>query len=172
MKDILIRKYMAGTSTREDDRKLQALLQAEEHPTADDLVLLEMLDMQAPTVEAKEEWMEEDESELFDQIMAKREHEAFPVEAEHPQAATPLALPPRRRVLHTVLRIMASAAILTGVFFASRPLWRPANENVAVTYFYGNKVEDANLAMDMMHETLGEVFDRPSVESELSDLFN
>lgn len=173
MKEILIQKYMAGTSSREDERQLLVLLQAEAHPSAEDQTLLDMLALSFPPVEAREEWLEEDESELFDQLMAGREHETAQDEAELHQALTPPSQPPRRRVLRIALRIMASAAILTAIFFASRQYRQPASEeNVAVTYIYGNKVEDPKLAMDMMQETMGEIFDRPSVESELSDLFN
>lgn len=172
MKEILIQKYMAGTSTREDENQLLAILQAEAHPSAEDQALLDMLALSFPPAEAREEWLEEDESELFDQLMAAQEHETTQDEVEYHQALTPPSLPPRRRVLRITLRIMASAAVLAAVFFASRPLWQPENEDMAVTYFYGNKVEDSDLALDMMHETLGEVFDRPTVESELADLFN
>ena len=163
---------MAGTSSQEDEFQLQALLQAEEHPSAEDQALLSMLSLPSIPAEAREEWLEEDESELFDQLMAAQGYETAQDEAEHHLAVTPPSLPPRRRGLRLALRIMASAAILAGAFFASRPLWQPSSEDMAVTYFYGNKVEDSNLALDMMHETLGEVFDRPSVESELADLFN
>lgn len=172
MKEILINKYMAGTSSREDERQLLALLQAEENPSADDLVLLSMLGMQAPPAEARDEWMEEDESGLFDRLMADQSHGEAPGGTVTLQPAIPVTQPPRRHVLPLVVRIMATAAILAGAFVLSRPLWQDAGEDMAVTYFYGNKVENSDLAMDMMHETMGDFFDRPSVESELSELFN
>lgn len=170
MKEILIKKYMAGTSTHQDEQKLLRLLQEEPQPTAEDQALLSMLSMSVSALQGQEAWLEEDESELFDQLM-KEQHEE---EAEDaiPQRNTPTLKLPPRRLPRLLVRAMAAAAILSGVFFAVRTLWQDNRQDMTVTYIYGNKVEDREMAMDMMHETMGDLFNRPDVESELADLFN
>lgn len=170
MKEILIKKYMAGTATHQEERDLLLLLQAEEHPDAESQVILDMLEMTADEMEPQEHWMEEDESALFDQMMTEQTHSAASETPLSHKPAVSLFNPPRvaRRI---ALRIIASAALLTGVIFATKPFWHEDGDT-AVTYIYGSKVEDTSIALEMMQETMGDLFDRPDVESELTDIFN
>lgn len=170
MKEILIKKYMAGTSTHQDEQELLRLLQEEPQPTAEDQALLSMLSMSVSAQKGQEAWLEEDESELFDQLMKEQQQEKA-VEPLPQRDTLTLRLPPRR-LPRLLVRAMATAAILCGVFFAVRTLWLDNRQDMTVTYIYGNKVEDKEIAMDMMHETMGDLFNRPDVESELTDLFN
>ena len=171
MKEILIKKYMNGTSSRQDEQTLLRLLQEEPLPTAEDRALLSMLEMSASEVQGQDTWLEEDESELFDQLMKEQHGEVLQTEAL-PQRSRPSYKLPPRHLPRIIIRSMAAAAILCGVFFAARIIWKDSQQDVTVTYLYGNKVEDSEMAMDMMHETLGDIFDRPDVESELTNLFN
>lgn len=161
---------MAGTSTRQDEQELLRLLQEEPQPTAEDQALLTMLSMSVSALQGQDTWLEEDESELFDQLMKEQQQEEA-VEPLPQRNTLTLKLPPRR-LPRLLVRSMAAAAILCGVFFAARTLWQDNRQDMTITYIYGNKVEDKEIAMDMMHETMGDLFNRPDVESELTDLFN
>lgn len=171
MKQTLINKYLAGTSTHEEEELLLQLLKAEESLPAEEQMLVDMLSMTGQEMEGQEAWMEEDESELFDRMMAKMNHEEeHNVKEAGGNISTPAQPPRRLKVI--ALRILASAALLTGAFYASRTIWQPAQDDMAVTYIYGNRVENTEMAMDMMHKTLSDIFDRPDIESELADLLN
>lgn len=171
MIEILKRKYMAGTSTHQEEQELHRLLQETPSLTAEDQALLEMLEIGACEMEAEEDWLQEDETKLFDRLM-EEQAKAEPAEEAIPQRSTLVLQLPPRRLQRIVIRLMATAAVICGAFFATRSMWLPENTDSAVTYIYGNKVENSEIAMDMMHETLGDIFDRPDVESELSNIFN
>ena len=171
MKEILLKKFIAGTSTHEEEQKLLALLQEIEFPTLEEETLIDLLSMNAAPLEDETRWMDEDESELFDQLMKEQEitTETLITEMEQPKS-TP-STPPRFTKI-VAIRILAAAALLSGIFFAARPYLNSLNQDQTVTIFYGNKVEDSRVAMDMMEETMCDIFDRPDVETELADLFN
>lgn len=156
MKQTLKKKYLSGTSTHEDERQLLALLEQEPHPSPDDLALLSLLTSSVQTVQPCEAWLEEDESELFDYLMQERSTTGAQ----------------NRRPIRLAIRIIAAAAVLSGIVFLCRPLWQTPPDNMTVAYLYGNKIEDPRMSMDMMEETMTELFDRPDVESELAALLN
>ncbi|GEM_PF-6842888 len=171
MKENLIDKYMAGTSSHEEEQQLLALLQAESTLSPEDQMLLDMLRMNTHEVEMQDSWLEEDESKLFDSLMETPDNKVVTEDKELQQSVTTHKRPPRQlRVI--AIRILATAAVLTGAFYAARPLWNNSSKDMTVTYIYGNKIEDSQVAMNMMQETLGDIFDRPDVESELTDLLN
>lgn len=171
MKENLIDKYMAGTSSHDEEQQLLSLLQAEKSLSPEDQMLLDMLSMTSNEVEIQDNWLEEDESELFDLLMKESENNTVATEKEQQQPATTHKRPPRHLKV-IAIRILASAALLTGAFYAARPLWNATKDDTSVTYIYGNKIEDSQVAMNMMQETMGDIFDRPDVESELTDLLN
>lgn len=171
MTEILKRKFMAGTSTHQEEQELRRLLRALPCPTAEDQALLEMLEISAYEMEAEEDWLQEDETELFDRLMEEQFGEEAAEEALQTRKTLTVKLPPKR-TMRFVVRAMTTAAALCAVFLVTRAIWQSDSTNTTVTYIYGEKVENSSMAMDMMHETLGDIFDRPDVESELSNIFN
>ncbi len=162
---------MAGTSTHEEEQTLRQLLHEEGTLTAEEQLIASMLTQTTDRLEACDAWMDEDESALFDEMMKEKHDSDADEQGISEQPILSIVHPPRH-IGHTVWRIMALAAALTGVFFLTVPLWKDSQGNMAVTYFYGEKMENEELAMDMMHETMSDIFDRPDIETELTDLLN
>ena len=151
MKRNLTEKYMDGTASHREEQMLLEQLRSIPSPTGEERGLMAMLQTGGQRMEGREEWLLEDESELFDRLK------------DHGH---------RRRPWHKAARWMAAAAVLAGVCMVSLALWRGGSGDVAVIYIYGNRVENAPLAMDMMRQTMGEMLDRPEVEAELMNLFD
>lgn len=145
MKEELTKKYLDGTATHEEEGLLRDLLLEEPSPTPQERALKAMLRLRPARMEAREEWMQEDESALFDSMV-----------------------PPQR---HGVKRLRwllpAAAAALVAVVWM---VCRPDGGESAVTYIYGNKVESEALAMEMMEQTMDELLDRPAMEDEMGQL--
>lgn len=149
MKEELIRKYMDGTATHEEERLLRGLLlQDASLLTPQERALRAMLQLEPTRMEVREEWMQEDESALFDRMVRPQRHYAG------------------------VWRWTVVAAAMVGVAWLVAAVWRPARSEMAVTYIYGNKVESAPLAMEMMQQTMDELLDRPAVEEEMGRLLD
>ena len=147
MKRKLTRKYMNGCSSHQEERMLLELLSATTSPSDEEQGIKAMLQAGAHRIEGREEWLTEDESARFDHLMAHR---------------------PIRKITPWI----AAAAVLAGACLVPWIRWAREPQDVTVTYIYGNKVEDAPLAMEMMKQTMGEMLDRPEVETELMNLFD
>lgn len=171
-KDILIQKFMAGTSTHEEEQTLRCMLQEEGQLTTEEQLIASMLELPTDSIKGCDTWMDEDESQLFDEMM-KAEQDAA-TDEQRLREQTPLSIThPPRHISRTIWRVMSVAAVLTGIFIASVPLWKESrNSNMTVTYLYGERMENEELAMDLMHETMYDIFDRSDIETELTDLFN
>ena len=126
---------------------LLELLSATTSPSDEEQGIKAMLQAGAHRIEGREEWLTEDESARFDHLMAHR---------------------PIRKITPWI----AAAAVLAGACLVPWIRWARELQDVTVTYIYGNKVEDAPLAMEMMKQTMGEMLDRPEVETELMNLFD
>ena len=126
---------------------LLELLSATTSPSDEEQGIKAMLQAGAHRIEGREEWLTEDESARFDHLMAHR---------------------PTRKITLWI----AAAAVLAGACLVPWIRWARELQDVTVTYIYGNKVEDAPLAMEMMKQTMGEMLDRPEVETELMNLFD
>ena len=126
---------------------LLELLSATTSPSDEEQGIKAMLQAGAHRIEGREEWLTEDESAQFGYLMAHR---------------------PTRKITPWI----AAAAVLAGAWLVPWIRWGREPQDVAVTYIYGNKVEDAPLAMEMMRQTMGEMLDRPEVETELMNLFD
>ena len=126
---------------------LLELLSATTSPSDEEQGIKAMLQAGAHRIEGREEWLTEDESAQFGYLMAHR---------------------PTRKITPWI----AAAAVLAGACLVPWIRWAQEPQDVAVTYIYGNKVEDAPLAMEMMKQTMGEMLDRPEVETELMNLFD
>ena len=67
MKTRLKDKYLRGETSPREEQQLLSLLEAEVQPTADDLALKAMLKAAPP--QAESDWLTEDESALYDQLL-------------------------------------------------------------------------------------------------------
>ena len=154
MKTRLKDKYLRGETSPREEQQLLGLLEAEMQPTADDLALKAMLKAAPP--QAKSDWLTEDESALYDQLLLERQAER------------------RIRPLWTRVGIgIAAVAVLAiGLTFS---LFRSSREPLeAVAYVYGQEVTDEKEVVALMEGTMQGLLTAASeneVESQLSDIF-
>ena len=154
MKTILKDKYLRGETSPQEEQKLLSLLEAEVQPTADDLAMRTMLKAAPP--QADIDWLTEDESALYDQLL--QAHQA----GRHTR-------PLWARV---GIGIAAVAVLAIGLTFS---LFRSSREPLeAVAYVYGQEVTDEREVVAMMEGTMQGLLTAASeneVESQLSDIF-
>lgn len=156
MKTALTEKYLKGETSPREERQLLGLLEAEAQPTADDLALKAMLKAAPPQAEA--DWLTEDESALYDQLLAERAERADR----------------RRRPLWASagMGIAAVAVLAVGLAFG---LMRSGQKPLeAVAYVYGQEVTDEKevvALMEGMMEGLMTATAENEVETQLGDIF-
>lgn len=154
MKTLLIEKYLRGETSTPEEQQLLGLLEAEVRPTADDLALKAMLKAAPPTAES--DWLTEDESALYDQLLLERQ----------PARLT------RQLWARAGIGIAAVAVLGIGLTLA---LSRPDRESAeAVAYVYGREVKDQREVLALMESTMqglmgGEESGR--VEDQLNEIF-
>lgn len=154
MKTLLIEKYLRGETSTLEEQQLLGLLEAEAQPTADDLALKSMLKAAPPTAES--DWLTEDESALYDQLLMERQP----------------ARPTRQLWARAGIGIAAVAVLVIGLTLA---LSRPDRESAeAVAYVYGREVKDQREVLALMESTMqglmgGEESGR--VEDQLNEIF-
>ncbi len=154
MKTILKDKYLRGETSPQEEQQLLSLLEAEMKPTADDLALKAMLKAAPP--QAESDWLTEDESALYDQLLL--EHQA----GRHTR-------PLWARV---GIGIAAVAVLAIGLTFSLFRTNRDSQE--AVAYVYGQEVTDEREVVAMMEGTMQGLLTAASeneVENQLSDIF-
>lgn len=156
MKTLLIEKYLRGETSTPEEQQLLGLLEAEAQPTADDLALKAMLKAAPP--QAESDWLTEDESALYDQLLLERQAER------------------RTRPLWTRVGIgIAAVAVLAIGLTLALALSRPDRESAeAVAYVYGREVKDQREVLALMESTMqglmgGEESGR--VEDQLNEIF-
>lgn len=145
----LIDKYFAGLTSPEEEAQLLQELRREACPSHEQLVLMSML---SPRVtEPRPEWLEEDESEVFDRLVAQR----------------------RVRLRWRWAAVAAAACIAVGLFIAL-PRHKEA-KTYAMATIYGEEIHDEAIVMSMMEGTLRSALAQPAtnrVEGQMSDLLN
>lgn len=171
----LTEKYLKGQTTPQEERELLQMLKSAEVLTPDDEALLMLLENEAPLLQGNTAWLEEDESALFDTLMRKEGwHDKQSPAACDPHLSIHSAPPRRTRwVLWTSVSLIA--AMLCCVFYLNSTSFvtmvKGNSDNLAVTFIYGNRVENEQMALDMLEETMGELFAQNEVEDALSGFF-
>ena len=143
-------KYLRGETSPAEERQLLSLLEAEARPTAADLALKAMLKAAPP--QAQSDWLLEDESALYDQLLQEREPA------------------PLRRRLWPWVGIAAVAVVALGIALS----WNTSKSEDAIAYVYGREVKDQSEVLAMMESTMqglmsGEESGR--VEDQLNEIF-
>ena len=166
MKDILKQKYLAGTSTAKEERLLQELLKEEKTLTSEEQNILLLLGITNAKIKARDAWMQEDESALFDKLVAEKASKQ-----EIVAMVCSATLKHRKRRTRTLfwLGLTGIAAALCSIFVMPN-FHRHDQENLAVTYFYGKKVENKDIALNMMQETMQDLFAESDLEDEMSEI--
>ena len=170
--DKLAKKYWDGQTTPQEEHTL--LLQLKDKPslTPDEEALLTLLEDVAPTLAVRTEWLEEDESALFDAMMQQREPHQTSTPLLPSPSLTHRHTPPKKIWRTHLLRASLAAAMLCGAIWLVRlAVLSVPDTSQAVTYIYGNRVEDEQMALDMMEHTMGEFFAENEVETTLGDIF-
>lgn len=154
----LTKKYLDAETTMQEEQMLSQLLQQKAERTGEEEALLLMLSATGRhCTKDQHDWLDPDNAALYDRIMAEREADRKPT-----------FLTPRWR------RMAGAAAVLTALVLGTTYIThRHSTADMAVAYIYGNRVDDSQVAMDMMRHTLSEVLDNPDcVEDQLTDILN
>lgn len=149
---ILTDKYLQGLTTKSEEQELLHLLGQIEQRTAEQETLLLMLSTPAVTCQQIDTWMQQDEQEEYDRLVAEHHH--------------------RKR--HIQLRVWSIAASVLLVLSIGITALMHQPQTDAVAWVYGQKVQDEEAVMQLMASTMEEVMNTPSDESiaELSNILN
>ncbi|MDO4171586.1 MAG: hypothetical protein Q4D28_02630 [Prevotellaceae bacterium] len=90
--EMLTQRYLEGSTTLQEERRLAELLGEKQDATAEEKAILAMLGRGGHSAEEMERWLEEDETELYDTIVAQR----------------------RRRIIIRRWAVAASVAVVVG----------------------------------------------------------
>ncbi len=154
MKTILKDKYLRGETSPQEEQQLLSMLEAEVQPTADDLALRTMLKAAPP--QADIDWLTEDESALYDQLLLKH------------QAGR------RTRPLWASVGIGIAAVVVLAISLTFSLFRTNRDSQEVVAYVYGQEVTDEREVVAMMEGTMQGLLTAASeneVENQLSDIF-
>lgn len=75
--EILTQRYLDGTTTLQEERRLAELTGSKPDATAADKVMMTMLSQRRHSEEEMEQWLTEDETELYDAIIRQRKQRSI-----------------------------------------------------------------------------------------------
>ncbi len=144
-------KYLAGQTSCEEEAQLLRQLRQEAHPSREQLALMSMLSLHKS--EPRTEWLEEDETDVYDRLVAQRRS--------------------RLRLRWRWTAVAAAACIVVSLLIAlpkdsDAPTYAMAN-------LYGQEIHDETLVMNMMEGTMCSLLAQPTtdrVEEEMSNLLS
>ena len=146
----LTEKYLNGQTSTEEEQRLRERLESQASLTAEQHALLTIL--KAAPIKAEEWWLQEDESDLYDRLLAERQS----VVSRHPWSW---------------MGIAAAMVIALGIGLALNK----ENENAgAVAYIYGKRVTNQTEVLGMMEDTMQGLLANSSAdkaEQQLADIF-
>lgn len=149
---ILTDKYLQGLTNKSEEQELCRLLGQIEHRTPEQEALWRMLSTPAVTDEQIDAWMQEDEQEEYDRLVAERKSQ-------------------KRHIHLRMWGVAASILLVLGIGITTLMHQR---ETDTVAWIYGEKVQDEEAVMQLMASTMEDVMNTPTDEcvAELTDILN